>query len=606
MSPSSLPLTILAGRNLARTRSVSWGSARCSRTIETFTALPGYEEATADVIDAVLAEGGRICEAVVLPTNRDGDIEGASLDDGVVTTPTGFKQAYAALREGGWMSLGCDPRYGGQGLPHTLNVFFEEMLQSSNLSFSLYQGLTRGAYMAMRHHAGDALNETYLHKMVSGEWAGVMCLTEPQCGTDLGLLRTRAQPREDGSYAVSGTKIFITGGEQDLTSNIIHLVLARLPDAPPGVKGISLLLVPKFLPDGDGNPGRRNAVVCASIEKKMGIKGASTCVMHYEDAVGYLVGQRHKGLRAMFSMMNHERLMVGQQGLAQAEVAYQSAAAYAKDRLQGRSLSGAKAPGQSADPIIVHPDVRRMLMTVRAQNEAARALLGWTAMQIDIADRHPDAAVREQSEDLVALLIPVIKAYFTDYGFEACNLCLQVLGGHGYIAEWGMEQLVRDARIAQIYEGANGIHALDLVGRKLPMHDGRLIKRYVKLLQDFLAEHRDDERIADFTGPLTHSLGLLQQSTAWIAAHAGRDPEEAGAASYDYLRLLALTSMAWMWARTARVAVDRLDGDNSGFYQRKLITGRFFVKRLLPQVKSLADSLSAGADTVMALPADAF
>lgn len=571
-----------------------------------FTSLPGYEEASADVIDAVLEEGGRICESMVFPTNRDGDIEGARLVDGEVITPSGFKQAYEALREGGWLSLGCDPQYGGQGLPHTLNVFFEEMLQSSNLSFSLYPGLTRGAYMAMRHHAGDALNATYLHKMVAGEWAGVMCLTEPHCGTDLGLLRTRAQPREDGSYAVTGTKIFITGGEQDLTSNIIHLVLARLPDAPAGVKGISLFLVPKFLPDANGDAGERNAVVCASIEKKMGIKGASTCVINYEDATGYLIGQPHKGLRAMFSMMNHERLMVGQQGLAQAEVAYQSAAAYAKERLQGRSLSGVKAPDSSADPIIVHPDVRRMLMTARAQNEAARALLGWTAMQIDIADRHPDAAAREQADDLVALLIPVIKAYFTDYGFEACNLCLQVLGGHGYIAEWGMEQLVRDARIAQIYEGANGIHALDLVGRKLPMHDGRLIKRFVKLLQDFLAQHRDDERIAEFTGPLAHSLGLLQQSTAWIAARAGREPDEIGAASYDYLRLLALTSMAWMWARSARVAVDRLEGDNSGFYEHKLITGRFFVKRLLPQVKSLAETLSAGSHSVMALPAEGF
>ena len=340
--------------------------------------------------------------------------------------------------------------------------------------------------MAMRRHAGDALNETYLHKIVSGEWAGVMCLTEPHCGTDLGLFRTRAEPRDDGSYAVTGTKIFITGGEQDLTSNIIHLVLARLPDAPAGVRGISLFLVPKFLPDGDGVAGERNSVHCASIEKKMGIKGASTCVMNYEGATGWLVGEPHKGLRAMFAMMNHERLMVGQQGLSQAEVAYQSAADYARDRVQGRALGGAKEPEQSADPIIVHPDVRRMLLTTRAQNESARALLGWTAMQIDIADRHPDADIREAAEDYVAFLIPVIKAYFTDYGFDTCNLCMQVLGGHGYIAEWGMEQLVRDARIAQIYEGANGIHALDLVGRKLPMHDGRLVKRFIGMLDAFV------------------------------------------------------------------------------------------------------------------------
>jgi len=572
----------------------------------TFTALPGFEEATADVINAVLEEGGRVCESVVFPTNRVGDVEGARFGNGAVTTPSGFKEAYETLREGGWFSLGCDPDFGGQGLPHTLNVFFEEMLQSANMSFSLYPGLTRGAYMAMRHHASEALKETYLHKMVSGEWAGVMCLTEAHCGTDLGLLRTRAEPKADGTYAVSGTKIFITGGEQDLTPNIIHLVLARLPDAPAGVKGISLFLVPKFLPDAGGEPAERNGVVCASIEKKMGIKGASTCVMNYEAATGWLVGEPHKGLRAMFAMMNHERLMVGQQGLCQAEVAYQSAAAYARDRIQGRALTGPAEPDKSADPIIVHPDVRRMLLTSRCLNESARALLGWTAMQIDIADRHPDPAVREEADDYVALLIPVIKAYFSDYGFEACNLCMQVLGGHGYIAEWGMEQLVRDARIAQIYEGANGIHALDLVGRKLPMHDGRLIKRFAAMLDDFIGEHRDDERLAEFTGPLAQSLGLLRQSTAWIATQAGENPDEIGASSYDYLRLVALTAMGWMWARSAKVAVERREGDNTGFYDNKLITGRFFMRRVLPQVKGLADSLTAGADTVMEMDADAF
>ena len=572
----------------------------------TFTSLPGFEEATADVIDAVLEEGGRICESVVFPTNRTGDEQGARWHDGAVTTPDGFKEAYAQLRDGGWFSLGLDPEYGGQGLPHTLNVFFEEMLQSANMAFSLYPGLTRGACMTIRAYASDELKDAWLPKLVSGEWTGVMALTEPHCGTDLGLLRTRAEPRDDGSFAVTGTKIFITGGEQDLTPNIVHLVLAKLPDAPPGVKGISLFLVPKFLPDAQGEPGERNAVHCASIEKKMGIKGASTCVMNYDGATGWLVGEPHKGLRAMFAMMNHERMMVGQQGLSQAEVAYQSAAAYARERLQGRAPGGAKAPDQSADPIIVHPDVRRMLLTARSLNESARALLGWAAMQIDIAERHPDPAAREAAEDHAALLIPVIKAYFTDYGFDACNQCLQVLGGHGYIAEWGMEQLVRDARIAQIYEGANGIHALDLVGRKLPMHDGRLIKRYLGLLDDFLDEHREDERIAEFTGPLSHSVGLLKQATAWIATEAGRDPDEVGAASYDYLRLVALTSLGWMWAWSAKVAVERMDGDNTGFYRDKLITGRFFVRRLLPQVKGLADSLSAGADSVMRMEAESF
>jgi len=571
-----------------------------------FRSLPGFEDADADVINAVLNEGGRICEQVVFPTNRAGDEEGAKLSDGVVSTPTGFKHAYDTLRDGGWFSLGCDPAYGGQGLPHTLNVFFEEMLQSANVAFSLYPGLTRGAYMAMRRHASDELNETYLHKMVSGEWTGAMCLTEPHCGTDLGLLRTRAEARGDGSYTVTGTKIFITGGDHDLTPNIVHLVLARLADAPAGVKGISLFLVPKFVPDGEGNPAERNAVFCASLEKKMGIKGSSTCVMNYDGARGWLVGEPNKGLRAMFAMMNHERLMVGQQGLCQAEVAYQSAADYARDRLQGRSLSGVKEPDKSADPIIVHPDVRRMLLATRAQNEAARALLAWTAMQIDIADRHPDAAVREEAGDFTALLTPVIKAYFTDYGFDACNACMQVFGGHGYIAEWGMEQLVRDARIAQIYEGANGIHALDLVGRKLPLHDGRLIKRFLNLLEGFVDAHNNDERMTDFIAPLSKSIGLLRQSTDWIASAAARDPDETGAASHDYLRLLALTAMGWMWARSAKVALDGFAGDNTGFYADKLITGRFFVKRVLPQTSSLADTLMAGAECLMEMQADRF
>lgn len=571
-----------------------------------FTALPGFEEASMDVMDAVLEEGGRICEEVVFPTNRVGDEEGATLSDGDVRTPTGFKHAYDTLRDGGWLSLGCDPAFGGQGLPHTLNVFFEEMLQSANMAFALYPGLTRGAYMAMRQYAGDELNDTYLHKMVSGEWSGAMCLTEPHCGTDLGLLRTRAEPRDDGSYALTGTKIFITGGDHDLTPNIVHLVLARLPDAPAGVTGISLFLVPKFVPDAQGELAERNGIICASIEKKMGIKGSSTCEIQYQAASGWLVGEPHKGLRAMFAMMNHERLMVGQQGLSQAEVAYQSAVDYARERVQGRSLSGAKAPDNSADPIIVHPDVRRLLLGARARNEAARALLGWTAMQIDIADRHTDAEVREAAEDYTALLIPVIKAYFTDYGFEACNDCMQVFGGHGYIAEWGMEQLVRDARIAQIYEGANGIHALDLVGRKLPLHDGRLIKRFVTLLEDFIEEHQGDERLSEFTTPLAGSVKLLRRSTDWIAVQSAHNPDEAGAASYDYLRLLALTAMGWMWARSAKVALDGLEGDNTGFYEDKLITGRFFVKRLLPQTDALAQTLMAGADVVMEMQSERF
>ena len=571
-----------------------------------FAQLPGFEETSADVIDAVLDEAAKLCENVIAPTNRTGDEQGCHFENGTVTTPDGFKEAYAALKDGGWLSLGGDPEFGGQGLPHTLSIFFEEMLQSANMAFFLYPGLTRGAYMAMKHHASDELNALYLPKMVSGQWTGVMCLTEPHCGTDLGLLRTRAEPSADGNYQITGNKIFITGGEQDLTENILHLVLAKLPDAPPGVKGISLFIVPKIIPNADGSLGERNTLSCASIESKMGIKGASTCVMNYDGAQGWLVGQPHKGLRAMFSMMNHERLMVGQQGLSQAEVAYQSAAKYARDRLQSRSLSGVKAPDKMADPIIVHPDIRRMLLTTRALNESARALLGWIGLQIDIAERDPDPKRREQSEDRVALLIPVIKAYFTDYGFDSCVQCQQVLGGHGYIAEWGMEQLVRDARIAQIYEGANGIHALDLVARKLPMHDGRLIKGLINDIESYTSEHTDNPQMREFIEPLEHSVGLLTKATDWIADNVKDSPDVAGASSYDYLRLLALTSLAWMWVRSASIALSKREGDNSNFYENKLLTARFFMSRLLPQADSLLQSLCTSADVLMDMEAEAF
>ena len=572
----------------------------------TFAELPGCEEASADIVDSILEEGAKLCETVVFPTNRTGDIEGCRFDNGEVHTPSGFKEAYEALCAGGWMALACDPDYGGQGLPHTLSVFFEEMLQSCNMSLALYPGLTRGAYVAIRAHGTDEMKRIYLPKLVDGSWTGVMCLTESHAGTDLGLLRTRAIPEGDGSYRVNGTKIFITGGDQDLTENIVHLVLARLPDAPEGVKGISMFLVPKYLVNGDGSLGARNSVSCGSIEHKMGIKGASTCVINYENAVGYLVGEPHKGLSAMFSMMNHERLMVGQEGLSQAEVAYQSAVEYARERIQGRSLSGAKFPDKPADPIVVHPDVRRMLLTGRAFNEAARALLGWVSLQVDIAERHPDADTRERADDLVALFTPVIKAYFTDYGNEVCNLSLQVFGGHGYISEWGMEQLVRDSRIAQIYEGANGIHALDLTGRKLGMHDGRLIKRYLNILETFVDEHARQKELAEFITPLSGAVAGLADATRWLAEESARNPEEIGAASYDYLRLMALVSFGYMWARAAAVAVGKVEGDNTGFYQAKLTTARFFMKRLLPQTTALLATLRAGSDTLMDLPAESF
>jgi len=571
-----------------------------------FAALPGYEETTRDLIDPVLEEAAKLCENVMFPLNRVGDREGCTFEDGTVRTPTGFRDAYRAYVEGGWGGLTCNPEFGGQGLPHTLSVFVEEMLQSSNMAFALYTGLTHGACIALDKHGSDDLRRRYLSKLVDGTWSGVMCLTESHCGTDLGLLRTRAEPAGDGSYRVTGTKIFITGGEHDLSDNIVHFVLARLADAPPGVKGISMFLVPKFLVGEDGSRGERNAVHCGSIEHKMGIKGASTCVMNYEGAIGYLVGEPHRGMRAMFSMMNYERLMVGQQGLSLAEVAYQNAAAYARDRLQGRSLKGPAAPDLPADPIIVHPDVRRMLLTTRAYNEAARALIGWVSLQVDRSTHHPDPALREQADDTVALFIPVIKAFLTDCGFESCHLCQQVFGGHGYISEWGMEQFVRDARIAQIYEGANGIHALDLTGRKLPMHGGRAIRSYMEEVSTFVAERRDRPELGEFVEPLGAALARLAQATQWLNEAATENPDEVGAASYDYLRLLGLVAFGRMWAESAEIALANQEGDNTGFYRAKLATARFFVRRLLPNTASLLATLSAGADSVMALEAEAF
>jgi alkylation response protein AidB-like acyl-CoA dehydrogenase len=577
--------------------------------VEQLAELPGYEEATVDVIDAIIEESAKVAETSLFPLNQSGDLEGCIFENGVVRTPAGFKEAYDQFVEAGWAGLSADTAYGGQGLPKAVKLMVDEMVCSANLSFGMYPGLTAGAYNAIIKHGTDEQKDLYLPKMVEGRWSGTMCLTEPQCGTDLGLIRTKAVPQDDGSYAISGTKIFISAGEHDLTQNIVHLVLARLPDAPDGIKGISLFLVPKFLPNDQGEAGARNGLACGSIEHKMGIKASATCVMNFDVATGWLVGEPHRGMRAMFTMMNDARLEVGIQGLGIAETAYQSAVAYAKDRRQGRALNGAKEPDEPADQLLVHPDVRRMLLTMRAFSEGARALAYWIGMQLDISEKHPEPEKRQAADDLVALMTPIIKAHFTDEGFHNAHLGIQCMGGHGYIAEWGMEQLLRDARITLLYEGANGVQALDLVGRKLPSHFGRLLRTFFHPVMALIEEHQADQELQEFVLPMAKAFSRLQQVTLHIAQQGMKDPDEAGAASVDYLRLFALVVLAFMWVKMVKVAKAKLaagaDGDAS-FYEAKIKTARFFMTKILPENSALFAQIMAGGAPLMAFEDAAF
>ncbi|MBV9655422.1 MAG: acyl-CoA dehydrogenase C-terminal domain-containing protein [Acetobacteraceae bacterium] len=572
------------------------------------SALPGMEDITPELVDSVLEEASKVVEEVLLPLNASGDGEGCRLENGVVYTPRGFKDAYRLFREGGWTAIACDPAYGGQGLPETVNKLVEEMICAANVSFGLYPGLSFGFYRALLHHGTSEQKQTYLPKIVDGTWSGTMCLTEAHCGTDLGMVRTRAVPQGDGSFRLTGNKIFISAGDHDMTENVVHLVLARLPDAPPGVKGISMFLVPKFLPTEDGRPGARNGVICTALEHKMGIKATATCQLTFEDAQGWLVGEANKGMRAMFTMMNSERLSVGTQGLGIAEAAYQSAVAYARERLQGRSLTGAKHPEKQADPIIVHPDVRRMLMTMRAYTEGCRALGGWVAATLDRMERSPDPALRAQAEDFIVLMTPIVKALFTDLGFESANLAVQVYGGHGYIRDHGVEQYVRDARIAMIYEGTNGIQALDLVGRKLPAHTGRSLRTFFHPVSAFIEANKNDPQLAPLVKQLERAFGALQLATAHVAEKGLRDPEEAGAAASDYLRLFGLVALGYIWARTAQVAHAKMPAANgdAGFYKGKVATAQFYMDRLLPQAGALYLGIKSGKASMMALEEAAF
>lgn len=555
---------------------------------ERLAELPGFEDLDGDTVAAILDEAGKFCENVLLPINRSGDEQGCVLEGDRVSTPAGFRDAYRQFSEAGWGALAMDAEYGGLGLPKTLHMLVDEMINATNLSFSLYPGLTNGAYTALHDFASDEQKSLYFPKMADGSWSASMCLTEAHSGTDLGLLRTRAELQEDGSYSITGTKIFITAGEHDLTDNIIHLVLARTTDAPAGTRGISLFIVPKFLSDET-----RNTVSCGALEHKMGIKASATCVMNFDGATGFLVGELHKGMQAMFKMMNTERLAVGIQGIGVCDAAYQNAVAYAKDRTQGRAPSGPSNTDQAADPIIVHPDVRRMLMTMRAYTEGCRALAAYVGMQLDIATHHPDHDTQQTADDRVALLTPVVKAFCTDIGHDVANLGMQCFGGHGYIREWGMEQLARDVRITQLYEGTNGVQAMDLVGRKLNLHDGRAIAAFIDEMETWA---KSDQ--ATFNEELTAAIAQLKQATQWCQEAAQNDPNQPAGSAVEYLRLLGLVSLAYLFSRMGSAAL--ANQHDAPFYQSKLKTARFFYQRLLPQSHALLIQICAGADSLMA------
>ncbi len=574
--------------------------------IDQYAELPAFADASLDVVKAIIEEAGKFTGEVLAPLNSVGDKQGCTWHpDNTVTTPDGFKEAYKLLCEGGWTGLGSDPAYGGQGLPHVVNLSFSEMSSSANMAFSMYPGLAHGAYSAIHTGGTDEQKQAYLPKMVTGEWTGTMNLTEPHCGTDLGLLRTKAVPQADGSYRITGQKIWISAGEHDMAGNIIHLVLARIEGAPAGVKGISLFIVPKYLLNAEGEIGERNeGVKCAGLEEKMGIHGNATCVMAYDEAKGVLIGEENAGLRIMFVMMNEARIGVGLQGVAQAEAAYQAAAEFAKDRLQGRSLTGPKNASGPADPIIVHPDVRRMLLDSKAMIEAGRAFLFWTALQGDLAHGHPDEAVRQKGNDYMGLLTPVLKGYLTDKGFKVCVDSMQVFGGSGFTEHFPASQYLRDCRIALIYEGTNGVQALDLVGRKLAANGGRAVMSFFAEIDAYIEANSGDAAMKPYLDGLATVKAQLQDGTMWLMQNGLANPDNAGAASTDYMHLFGITGLAYMWAQIARACLTK--GDADPFYSNKLVVGRYFVERIIPEGTAHLAKLKTGSATLMQLPAEAF